>query len=61
MADRDDLEYYRRREAQCRRLAEKASDPGIKYVHREMAANYAMKMAELERKSESNVLSSRAA
>lgn len=50
MADqKNDIEYYRRREAQCRTLAEKARDPGIKKMHRQMAATYARKKAELER------------
>jgi hypothetical protein len=46
----NDVEYYRRREAQCNQLAEKARDPGIKKMHRKMAATYAVKTAELEQK-----------
>lgn len=49
MTPQNDLEYYRRREVQCRSLAEKATDPGIRHAHTEMATIYARKTAELER------------
>ena len=37
MSQLNDLTYLRRREAQCRELAEKAFDPGVKRLHRDFA------------------------
>lgn len=42
-ADRPDSkrDYYARREAQERALAERAGDPAARHVHRELASRYA--------------------
>lgn len=55
MTNENDLEYYRRREAQCRKLAEKARDPAIKKMHRQMATTYAGKKAKLEQQAPATV------
>lgn|GEM_PF-6544503 len=48
MSQLNDLTYLRRREAQCRELAEKAFDPGVKRLHRDFADRYARDALALE-------------
>ncbi|MEG3181359.1 hypothetical protein [Sphingomonas sp. LT1P40] len=35
-----DQDYYRRRAAKARQLAEQATDPGVRLIHRQMLARY---------------------
>jgi len=41
MTDRNDTEYYSRRETQQRELAEKAQAPEIRKIHLDLADGYA--------------------
>lgn len=41
-----DLDYYRRRERECRAHAEQASDPHIRNLHLDFARRYALATAD---------------
>lgn len=47
----DDLQYYREREAQCRKAAAEATDPSARVAHAQLADFYARRVAAADEKA----------